>query len=157
MLRDDSLSPHFRLSEFTRSQTAVRLGIRNVPAGTQLDNLRRLAGMLEDVRMALCGVPIIVSSGYRCLALNRAIGSHDHSLHIDGRAADFSAPAFGDARSVCRRLLDAGLVFDELIDETDWVHLGIAKFGTPPRGKTLRAVFADGTPTRYLPDSFAGA
>lgn len=151
---DELLSPHFRLSEFTASQTAVRRGLRNVPLGAHIANLRRLAAVLEDVRAALGGVPVMVSSGFRALLLNRAIGSHDGSAHTDGRAADFSAPAFGTARQVCRRVLDTGLAFDQLIDEGTWVHLGIARAGLTPRRQTLKAVFAAGKPTRYLADKF---
>ena len=146
---DQQLSPHFSLSEFTHSQTATRLGLRNEPLSAELANLRRLADVLEDVRRALGGVPIIISSGYRSPAVNNAVGGARNSAHLTGRAADFTAPRFGPPKRICQRIIDAGIVFDQLIDERGWVHLGIAPQGVEPRREVLTAFFAAGVPTRY--------
>lgn len=121
------LSPHFHLVEFTRSETAMRLGIDNTPTGQHLDNLKRLAGSLEEVR-ALLGTPIIITSGYRSLVLNRAVDGSATSSHCHGLAADFHAPGFGSDMEVAQAIADSGLQFDQLIFEqarTTWVHLGI--------------------------------
>ncbi len=90
MNRNIYLSPHFSLKEMTDSQTAVKRGIANVPSEQEIENLRRLCqGTLEPLREAL-GLPIIITSGYRCKALNDILGrSSKHSQHMAGCAADF--------------------------------------------------------------------
>ena len=90
MNRNIYLSPHFSLKEMTDSQTAVKRGIANVPSEQEIENLRRLCqGTLEPLREAL-GLPIIITSGYRCKALNNILGrSSKHSQHMAGCAADF--------------------------------------------------------------------
>lgn len=152
MQADQQLSPHFRLSEFTHSQAATRFGIANEPAVAQLVNLARLAYTLEDVRVALGDTPLIISSGYRSAALNDIVGgaSRPPSAHLDGRAADFIAPAFGTPRQVCQRLIDLRITFDQLIFEGGWVHFGIAAAGAQPRSQVLTAVFAAHSRPRYL-------
>lgn len=124
---DLRLSPHFLLSEFTRSATAAQHGIDNKPGPEHYANLRRLASTLERVREVL-GHPIIISSGYRSPALNRAVGGSTTSDHANGLAADFTCPGFGSVREVCQAIIDAGIPFDQLIYEqggTEWAHLGI--------------------------------
>lgn len=122
------LSPHFMLREFTRSDTAKRLGILNSPNATQTENLKRLALTLEEVR-SLLGHPIIITSGYRSPALNRAVGGSTKSDHSHGLAADFHCPGFGSVQEVCLAIENSGINFDQLIFEqgsrSDWVHLGI--------------------------------
>ena len=90
MNRNIYLSPHFSLKEMTDSQTAIKRGIANVPSEQEIENLRRLCqGTLEPLREAL-GLPIIITSGYRCKALNNILGhSSKNSQHMAGCAADF--------------------------------------------------------------------
>jgi zinc D-Ala-D-Ala carboxypeptidase len=151
MQLDQQLSPHFCLSEFTFSQAAVRLGLRNEPLSNHIANLGRLALVLEEARHALGDVPLLISSGFRSAAVNKAVGGavSPPSAHLDGRAADFTAPAFGTPRQICQRLVDYGLTFDQLIFEGTWVHLGIAPFNDEPRGQVLSAWFHPGEPTTY--------
>jgi zinc D-Ala-D-Ala carboxypeptidase len=156
MQADSLLSPHFHLSEFTRSQTAERFGIANVPNAAQLQNLGALARMLEQVRTVL-GVPLLLSSGFRSPELNRLVGGAQEppSAHLDGRAADFTAPGFGPPLVVCRCLAASSVAFDHLIFEGTWVHLGIAKTGATPRRMVItarfqtpgRASYSSGLPT----------
>ncbi|MGC4076269.1 MAG: D-Ala-D-Ala carboxypeptidase family metallohydrolase [Rubrivivax sp.] len=146
---DERLSPHFYLSEFTHSQAAVRLGLDNSPPAAAVSNLRRLAQVLESVRTSLGNAPILVSSGFRSTAVNAAVGGAPSSAHLSGCAVDFTAPAFGSPRQICRRLLDAGAVFDQLIFEGSWVHYAIPLPGTPLRRDVLTAVFARGARVRY--------
>ena len=67
------ISSHFDLSEFTTSQTAARRSIDNTPPPDVIERLKHTAQWLEGVR-TLLGVPIIISSGYRSPALNKAVG-----------------------------------------------------------------------------------
>lgn len=120
------LSPHFTLDELTHSETAARLGIDNTPPPDVVDTLRRTAAYLEDVRARL-GVPLIVSSGYRCLLLNRALKSRDDSQHLKGEAVDFIAPAFGKPRQIVDALQDSEVAYDQLLLEFDrWVHISFS-------------------------------
>ena len=88
-IRAKKISQHFSVKEFERSRTADRLGIRNQMTTTCLQNARQLCEhVLEPVRTHF-GVPIIISSGYRCPALNNAVGGAPSSQHMKGEAADF--------------------------------------------------------------------
>lgn len=139
------LSPHFTLAEFTVSQTASRLGIDNAPTPEALENLKHVAQGLEGIRILL-GVPIIISSGYRCLALNRELGSKDTSQHVTGQAVDFEAPGFGPPSVVMSRLVDSGIEFDQLILEyppDGWVHASFVR-----KGARNHALVIDKTGTR---------
>lgn len=131
------LSPHFALSELTASQEAVRRRIDNTPDAARIENLRRLADTLEQVRTVL-SKPITINSGYRCLTLNRAIGSKDTSEHVDGRAADIICPAYGNPWQVARAIAKAGIEYNQLILEYGaWVHISIPVHGVKGRGEML--------------------
>lgn len=133
------LTEHFDLSEFTVSQTASRYGLDNTPNDEIIQNLHNLAETLEDVRKVL-GKPIIISSGYRSIAVNRLVGGAANSFHTKGLAADFTCPGFGNVDSVCRALYPKMQEFgiDQLIKEfNSWTHLGIAASNTNARHMAL--------------------
>jgi zinc D-Ala-D-Ala carboxypeptidase len=136
MLLTDKLSAHFTLAEFLRSETAARHGIDNTPAPEILHALQRNAENMEAVR-ALLGVPLHISSGYRCLALNRAIGSKDTSAHVRGLAADFEAPEFGPPVDICHAIVASDIVYDQLLYEHTWVHIGWPAADAVPRRQVL--------------------
>lgn len=120
------LSPHFTLAELTVSDTACRKGIDNTPPPAILENLKRTAALLEEVRTLLGNKPIIVTSGYRCVALNREIGSSDTSAHCQGQAADFTCPGYGSPLQIAQAIYAAKppIKFDQLIHEFgSWVHI----------------------------------
>lgn len=144
------LSSHFTLAELTVSQAAVRAGLRNVPVGTQLDNLQRLALTLEQVRALLFNAPILVSSGYRSPAVNNLVGGSYRSAHMQGLAADFIAPKYGRPKAIAEAIRDSAIQFDQLIFEGTWVHLGIAAPAQVPRRQVLTAQFRGGMPPQYL-------
>jgi zinc D-Ala-D-Ala carboxypeptidase len=128
------LSPNFSLSELSYSETAERAGIDNTPPPELMPNLQRLAAGLEAVR-ALLGAPLEISSGYRCAALNQAVGGSSASQHVLGLAADFACPAFGTPLEVARAIQRSGMGFDQCILEYGrWVHLS---FSDAPRGRVL--------------------
>lgn len=138
------LSDHFSLAEFTASDTAARAGIDNEPSPDILENLRWNAANLEAVR-SLLGVPLHITSGYRCPALNTLVGSKPTSAHIHGLAADFIAPAFGKPIDVCDKIAASGIPFDQLIHEFGrWTHIGWTKLGEHPRRQVL-TINASGT------------
>ncbi len=118
-----SLSKHFHLSEFTRSDIASRRGIQNVPDAETIEHLKETAALLEQVR-ELLGCPIQITSGYRSLKLNSAIGSKPTSDHVQGYAADFVAPGYGSPREVCHAIMDSTIDYGQLICEFDaWTHI----------------------------------
>jgi hypothetical protein len=135
------LTPNFTLEELVASQTASRLNIDNTPSDEIIDELTRVARFLEAVRELLGQKPIIVSSGYRSVALNAQIKGAPNSQHCLGQAADILIPAFGDPLAVCRAIRDSGLPFDQLIQEGTWTHVSIPAAGTAPRGQVLTAHF----------------
>jgi zinc D-Ala-D-Ala carboxypeptidase len=114
---------HFTLDELTHSQAATRRGLKNDPDTAARENLQHLVdAVLDPLREAL-GRPVVISSGYRSPAVNRAVGGAASSQHVLGQAADITVPGMTVAQVVAtiRRL---GLPFDQLIDEFgSWVHV----------------------------------
>lgn len=137
------LSSNFTLDELTHSQTAARAGIDNTPTPEVMENLYRTAYAMEIVRTLLGGKPILISSGYRCLALNKLVGSKPSSAHVFGHAVDFTCPTFGTPHDIVAALLKSEtLVFDQLIVEFGrWVH---ASFDPRNRRQAL-VIDKDGT------------
>lgn len=147
------LSPHFSLNELTLSQTAARRGIDNMPSEAALKNLRRLCKtVLEPIRTT-GGHPVVISSGFRCEALNSAVGGARTSAHLTGRAADFvigGGVPVTEAFHGCCAAIDS-LPIDLVIHEFGrWVHIQIAREGTAPRRKMLAAFKSKGR-TVYHP------
>ena len=118
------LSANFTLAEMTVSRTASRRGIDNTPPPAAIAALRLLAQhVLQPVREHF-GKPVVVTSGYRAPALNRAIGGSASSQHTLGEAADFTVP--GVSNLVVARWIAANLPFDQLIyefGESGWLHV----------------------------------
>jgi len=99
MLNNIQLSPHFSLLELTESATARQRDIANIPPPEAVENLKRLCkGTLEPLRKAL-GLPVIITSGYRCKELNNIVNrSSKTSQHMQGCAADFYVSSDGAMR-----------------------------------------------------------
>lgn len=136
-----NLSPHFTLDELMRSDTAQRLGIANTPDAAALANLQRLATtVLEPIR-ALVGAPVHVHDGYRCPAVNAAVGGVHDSQHAEGEAADLDALPTLTNDHLFDRIRGADIPFDQVIlehsDGGGCVHVSCAKDGQPPRRQAL--------------------
>lgn len=120
------LSKNFTLEELTASQTAARRGIDNTPSPDIVENLRTLCVTLEEIKALCGGVAILVSSGYRCPKLNSAVGGSKTSSHMEGLAADITAPRFGTPKELCEAIRDSGIEFDQCIYEFgSWCHIGV--------------------------------
>ena len=140
------MTPHFTLDELTASETAERNGWDNTPNEQELANLQRLAEFLEDVKEALGGKPIMVSSGYRGKQVNDAVGSKDTSQHRVGCAVDFRVPQLTPDQ-VVQAIIASGLPYDQVIREFDrWTHLSIPN--TPDAKPRKQALIIDKTGTR---------
>jgi zinc D-Ala-D-Ala carboxypeptidase len=121
-----TLSPNFTLWEAMRSQTADRNGINNTIPQILMPNVLRMAKLMEQVRTALNNKPIRVSSWYRSLQLNAAIGGSSRSQHMLGCAVDFDCDSYGTPADICRRIiLLPQIQFDQLILEHSWVHISV--------------------------------
>ena len=89
---------HFTLSEFFRSSTAAKNGIKNEPSiderATIVRNINLLVDNVLDPVRDKFGIPVIITSGYRCPQVNRLVGGVDNSQHMSGCAADFHVMGF---------------------------------------------------------------
>jgi len=132
------LSENFSLEELTASETAARKGIDNTPSEEVINNLKRLAAALQEVRALLNHRAILVSSGYRSPELNQAVGGSATSDHCKGLAADFICPSYGTPNDIVRAIAASNLSYKQVIREFDkWVHLSIPEEGQEPRKQAL--------------------
>ena len=128
------LSRHVTLGGLTRSKVARQRGIDNLPPPELIGNLRMLARGLDEVRRLL-GHRLRINSGYRCPALNAAVGGAEGSQHTIGLAADFECPGFGTPLEIVAEIHRSPIVFDQCILEFGrWVHLS---FSAAPRRRVL--------------------
>lgn len=153
-MQNKQLSKDFHLIEFVRSQTAYRKGIDNTPDQAIIDDIQILVdNVLQPLRDKL-GKPVIINSGYRCPALNKAIGGATHSQHMQGQAADIHV-----AGMTTKELADyvaENFDYDQLILEfynpaeptSGWTHVSFHKDNN--RHEKLTALYVDGkTSYRY--------
>jgi hypothetical protein len=118
-----NLSYHFTLEEMIATE---HRDIDNTPTAPIIAHLGQICATLEQVRALLGNGPIHINSGYRCLALNTAVGGAPDSAHMQGWAADFIQPAFGAPIDICRAIVGSAIIFDQIIEEGTWVHLSVA-------------------------------
>lgn len=86
------LTEHFNLCEFTRSATADKLHIDNTIPEELIPNLKNLCEQVLEPLREHFDTPVIISSGYRCPQLNKAVGGVPNSQHLKGEAADIILP-----------------------------------------------------------------
>lgn len=123
-----NLSEHFTLEEFTRSETAEREGISNIPTADHIRSMKTLCNELLEPIRAHFGKPIVISSGFRSPALCIAIGSSRNSQHAKGEAADWEIEGISNFE-VAEWIRD-NATFDQLILEcyrrgqpnSGWIH-----------------------------------
>lgn len=129
------LTEHFTLEELTATDHRQ---FDNTPNETERANLVRLASLLELVKVALGGKPVMVNSAFRSKQVNDAVGSKDTSQHRIGCAADIRVPGVTPDQ-VVKAVIAAKLPFDQLIREFDrWTHISIPNDPKgKPRGQTL--------------------
>lgn len=111
---------YFNFNEFFNSDAAVACGIKNFPS---LDNIYEVKAnimllvhsVLDPIREHV-GMPVRITSGYRCASLNEIVGGHERSQHLTGEAADFQVDGFcvKDYKTLAFWCAD-NLDFDQLI------------------------------------------
>lgn len=122
---------YFELDEFIRSDTAKKKKIDNIPTFEAVDNLNELVEKILDPLRAAYGMPITVSSGYRCEALNRAVKGVSSSVHMKGLAADLQVGGSFNrfVEFTVNWLKKTGTRFDQCIIEssgnTKWLHISL--------------------------------
>jgi uncharacterized protein YcbK (DUF882 family) len=133
-----NLTPHFTLDELTASETAARNGWDNSPNDAELENLKRLADFLEQVKVVLGGKPVMINSAFRSKKVNDAVGSRDTSQHRIGCAADIRVPGMTPDQ-VVKAVIASGIGYDQVIREFDrWTHISIPNsVDTSPRKQAL--------------------
>jgi len=119
------LTANFSLAELTRSEAADRNGWDNTPNAQEIENLKRLAALLQQVKTAVGGKPVMINSGFRSKQVNDSVGSKDTSQHRLGCAADIRVPGM-KPREVVEACIAAGVPFDQIILEFDsWTHISV--------------------------------
>ena len=134
---------YFELSEFVRSDTAKKKNIDNTPTFEIVEHLDELVDEFLDPLRAAYGMPIKISSGYRCPALNKAVGGAATSVHMIGYAADMQVGgSFTKFRDfVVEWVKKSGVKFDQLLLEKNtktgakWIHIGLKNNSGQQRGQ----------------------
>ena len=149
------LSKNLALVEVTRSETAKRRGISNMPTPEHIENFKLLAEKVFQPIREYFGIPIHISSGYRSKALNTAIGGSLTSQHCSGEAIDIDMDGTSVTNAQIFNYIKDNLSFDQLIWEfgtdsnPDWVHVSYESTGKQ-RKQMLKAV-RSAKGTAYLP------
>lgn len=121
------MGKYFTIAELVKSDTANKKKINNTPTKEIENNLNQLITNILDPLRESWGNPIIVSSGYRCQELNKAVGGAKTSQHLLGQASDIHTKS--NTREENKKLFDLikslKLPFDQLINEYNykWVHV----------------------------------
>ena len=145
-----NLSKHFTLAELTR--TSVK-GVSNNPTSEVISNLKRVCRWLEkmrerwNTRYGEGNDPIIINSGYRSAAVNRAVGGVSTSNHLTGCAVDIRVSGIEQLLRYATILLDISdetdQDFDELLLErkgnTMWLHFAVRQCANRRRLRLIGA------------------
>lgn len=119
-------SDFFTLEEFTRSSTAKRLKIDNTPSYEVIRNIEYGVQMVLDPLRRMLQTPITITSGYRCSALNKAVGGVSNSWHTKGNAADIRVKDEEEAKAIfqiLKTLPSVDTVLFEHSANSIWMHV----------------------------------
>ena len=147
------ISNHISYKESIKSNTATRLGIKNVPGSYELTNMIAVANSIFEPLREWVGGPIKVNSFYRCKELNKTIGGSERSQHCEGRAIDLDDTFGHKTNAEMFNYIKDNLNFDQLIWEfgsdknPDWVHVSYVS-EEQNRNRCLRAERINGR-TQY--------
>lgn len=122
---------YFTIQELTASATAKRKCIDNTPDAKAVASLTALVANILDPLREAYGKPIVVTSGYRCPKLNRAVGGVARSQHTRGEAADIRTLSNRrwENEQLFKFIVQLKLPFDQLIDEHgySWIHVSYSE------------------------------
>lgn len=116
---------HFTFEELTKSAVAQREGIDNTPTAAVMEQLAKLVENVLDPLREAWGAPVTVTSGYRCQALNKAVGGVKNSQHMLGQAADITVGNPAENKRLMRIMRTLCLPVDQAIAEHGgrWIHV----------------------------------
>ena len=116
---------YFTIKELCKSSTATQKGIDNTPNSEIVSNLEQLVDKILDPLREKFGEPIIINSGYRSPALNKAVKGAVNSQHVYGQAADITSGSKSGNKKLFILAQSLNLPFDQLIDEKNysWIHI----------------------------------
>lgn len=121
---------YFKLEEFIKSDSATRYKIDNTPSTQEKNNIIALVDNILDPLREAYKKPIIVTSGFRCKALNDAIKGSKTSQHMKGQAADIRSveDTIEENKKIFELIQKLNLPYDQLIDEYNynWIHVSYA-------------------------------
>ena len=125
----EQITDNFTMEEFTRSETAERLGISNIPGNKERLAIVHLCAKLLQPLRDIYGGPIRINSGYRCPELNKAVGGVPTSQHLRGEASDLSID--GKARDLLELIEEHRLPFDQAIlyRKQNFLHVSLKAEG----------------------------
>ena len=121
------LSTHFLLQEFIH----LRRHPENIPTAQDIANLTYGCLMVLEPARLIAG-PIIVTSGFRCEAVNRKVGGVARSQHLTGQAADIHLADPSRFRLLVEFLKECEHT-DQLLTGSTWLHVSWTPFDTPRR------------------------
>ena len=128
----DNISKHISYREATRSNTALRRGIENIPDVEQIENMKLIAKKVFEPLREWVGGPIKINSFYRSPELNVAVGGSKTSQHCKGLAMDIDdtfGGRFTNLNAEMFKYIRYHLDYDQLIWEFGddknpaWVHV----------------------------------
>jgi hypothetical protein len=125
----EKISKHISYKEGTRSITALRKGINNIPNDYELANMEAIAANIFEPLRKWVGGPIKINSFFRCKELNTAIGGSSNSQHCQGRAIDIDDTYGHKTNAEMFEYIRTNLNFDQIIWEfgtdtnPEWVHV----------------------------------
>lgn len=129
------LTRNFTLEELCASATAKAKGIKNIPCTQDIVNITALCVAVLQPLREWWGREIKIGSGYRCPALNKAVGGVSNSQHMSGEAADLCIDGNITAARQWMAYIKNHLPFDQLILEHNakgsyWVHVSYRADGS---------------------------
>lgn len=120
------------ISDLVKSSTASRRGINNTPTPEVQKNLQALLDNVLNPIASKYPVPYNINSGYRCPALNAAVGGVKNSQHMRGQAADISCGSPAANKKLFDWIINqSGINYDQIIDEKGyrWIHISFNPSG----------------------------
>ena len=124
------ITKNFSMEELVASDTARMKGIDNTPDKEVEARLVQLAQQVLQPLRDSYGKPIKISSGYRCQALNKAIGGVSTSQHLKGEAVDINNGQSENKKLflLASKMIKEGVItVGQLIDEKGykWLHISL--------------------------------
>lgn len=152
----DKISENISFKEATKSDAAIRLGIKNIPSEKELEAMKAVAENIFEPLRKWHGKPIAITSFYRSKELNKKIGGSPNSQHCLGEAIDIDADIYNNGisnKNIFEYILN-NLEFDQLIwefgdnENPAWVHVSFTQ-KRKNRKEVLKAIKENGK-TKYV-------